>query len=75
MVKNLPVILKSRVDLWVGKIHWRREWKPSPVLMPGESHGQKTLAGYSLWGHKRLDTTEQLTLLVYKLHDFGCPVL
>ena len=35
---------------WVGKISWRREWLPTPVFLPGESHGQRTLAGYSPWG-------------------------
>ena len=41
---------------------WRRKWKPTPVLLSGESHGQRSLAGYSPWGHKESDTTEQLTL-------------
>ena len=40
---------------------WRREWQPTPVLLPGESHGQRRLAGYSPWGLKESDTTEQLT--------------
>ena len=44
------------------KISWRREWLPTPVFLPGESHGQRSLAGYSPWGHKKLDTSEQLTL-------------
>ena len=35
---------------WVGKIPWRRDWQPSPVFLPGESHGQRSLAGYSPWG-------------------------
>ena len=35
---------------------------PTPVLLPGESHGQRSMVGYSPWGHKELDTTEQLTL-------------
>ena len=39
---------------------WRREWQPSPVFLPGEYHGQRSLVGYSPWGHKELDTTEQL---------------
>ena len=43
---------------WVGKIPWRRKWQSTPVLLPGESHGQRSLVGYSLWGHKELDTTE-----------------
>ena len=41
----------------VGKIPWSREWQPTPVFLPGESHGQRSLAGYSPWGHKELDTT------------------
>ena len=47
-------------DPWVGKIPWRRAWQPTPVFLPGESHGQRNLAGYSPWGHKELDMTEQL---------------
>ena len=34
---------------WVGKIPWRRKWQPTPVFLPGESHGQRSLAGYSPW--------------------------
>ena len=45
-------------DPWVGKIPWRRESQPTPVFLPGESHGQRSLVGYSPWGHKELDTTE-----------------
>ena len=45
---------------WVGKILWRREWLPMPVFLPGESHGQRSLEGYSPWGHKESDTTERL---------------
>ena len=37
---------------------WRREWQPTPVFLPGESHGQGTLASYSPWCRKELDTTE-----------------
>ena len=37
---------------WVGKIPWRRAWKPPPVFFPGESHGQRSLGGYSPWGRK-----------------------
>ena len=47
---------------WVRKIPWRREWQPTPVFLPGESHGQRSLAGYSPWGHKESDKTERLTL-------------
>ena len=47
-------------DPWVGKIPWRRKWQPTPVLLPGESHGQRSLVGYSPWSRKELDTTERL---------------
>ena len=40
-----------------GKIPWRRKWQPTPVFLPGKSHGQRNLAGYSPWGRKELDTT------------------
>ena len=49
-------------DSWVGKIPPRREWQPTPVFLPGESHGQRSLAGYSPRDHKKLDTAETLTL-------------
>ena len=39
-------------DLWVGKIPWRRKWQPTLVFLPGESHGQRSPAGYSAWGLK-----------------------
>ena len=43
---------------WVGKIPWRRAWQPTPVFLHGESHGQRSLAGYSPSGCKESDTTE-----------------
>ena len=49
------------------EILWRREWQPIPVFLPGKSHGQRNLAGYSPLGHKKSDTTEQLTH-THKLH-------
>ena len=45
-------------DHWVGKIPWSRAWQPTPVFLPGESHEQRSLAGYSPWGHKELDMNE-----------------
>ena len=47
-----------RLDPWVEKIPWRREWQLTPVFLPGESHGQRSPVSYSLWGHKESDTTE-----------------
>ena len=46
---------------WVGKSPWRRKWQPTPVSLPGKSHGQRSLTGYSLWGRKESDTTKRLS--------------
>ena len=46
---------------WVGKTPWRRKWQLTPVFLPGESHGQRSLAGYSPLCHKELDVTEHNT--------------
>ena len=52
VVKKLPANAKHIRDLgvnpWVGKIPYRRAWQPTPVFLPGESHGQRSLASYSL---------------------------
>ena len=64
MVKNLPATAgdvrdkRQEFNPWVGKIPWRRKWQPTPVFLPGESHGQRSLAGYSPWGHTELDRIE-----------------
>ena len=44
----------------LGRFPWRRKWQPTPVFLPGESHGGRSLAGYSPWGCKESDTTERL---------------
>ena len=51
---------RPRFSPWVGKISWRKEWLPTPVLLPGESHGQRSLAGYIPWGCKESNMTERL---------------
>ena len=68
VVKNPPANAGDvrDVDL-IRKIPWRRAWQPTPVFLPGESHGQRSLAGCSPWGHKESDTTEQLST-----HTQGC---
>ena len=43
---------------WFGKIPWRRKWQTTPVLLPGKSHGLRSLVGYGPWGSKQSDTTE-----------------
>ena len=60
IIKNPPVMQETQVQSLVGKIPWRREWQPSPVFLPGEFHGQRSLTGYNPWGYKELDTTECL---------------
>ena len=58
-------------DPWVGKILWRRKQQPTPVFLPGESHGQRSLKGYSPWGHKELDTTKRLRSSIMPLIIFN----
>ena len=53
---------RPRFDPWVRKIPWRREWQSPPVFLDGEFHGQRSLVGYSPWGHKQSGMTEQLSL-------------
>ena len=52
----------SRCNPWVLKIPWKREWLPTPIFLPGESYGERSLVGYSPWGHKESETAKQLTL-------------
>ena len=60
--KNLPASTaaagRPEFDPWVRKIPWRRKWQPTPVFLPGESRGQRNLAGCILWGCSELDMTE-----------------
>ena len=59
-------------NCWIRKIPWRRAWQPTPVSYPGESHGQRSLVGYSPQGLKESDMTEatyhaQITFILSKL--------
>ena len=61
VAQTVKIYLQCRrpmFDPWLRKIPWRREWQPTPVLLPGEFHGQRRLAGYSPWGCTELNTTE-----------------
>ena len=67
--KKLRICLqcrRPRFDPGVGKIPWRREWLSTAVFLPGELHGQGSLASYSTWSHKESDMTEWLILLLKK---------
>ena len=54
---------------WLRKIPWRRQWPPSPVLLPRKFHGWRSLVGYSPWSRKESDMIEWLHLLSLKTHD------
>ena len=62
---------KPGFNPWVRKMIWRRKWQPTPVFLPGKSHGQRNLVGYSPWGPKELDTTERLHFHFYLKHHWG----
>ena len=63
--KNLPAVQET----WVQSLGWKdpleKGMPPTPVSLPGESHGQRSLVGYSPWGHKKSDMTEGLTLSLF----------
>ena len=62
-LKNLPTDAGQAREEGViprsGGFPWRRKWQPTPVFSPGKFHGQRSLVGYSPWGHKESDTTER----------------
>ena len=62
VVKNLPLNIgrckRLGFDSWVTKSPWRRKWQPTPVFLPGECHGQRSLAGCSPYGCPESGTTE-----------------
>ena len=63
-LRQYRICLQDRThdfDPWVRKIPWRRECRPTPIFLPGEFHGQRSLVGYSPCGHKELDMTERLS--------------
>ena len=60
--RNCLQCRRPQFDSWVRKIPWKKVRLPTPVFFPGEFHGQRSLEGYSPWGHKESDTTERLTV-------------
>ena len=61
MVKHLSAMQETWFRYLVRKISWRRKWQSTLVLLHGKSHGQRSLVGYSPWGHKESYTIEQGT--------------
>ena len=69
-IKNLPTMQETQVwSLGWEKIPWRRKWQPASVFLPGRVHGQRSLVGYSPWGHKESDTTEHTCWHIYRCND------
>ena len=66
MVKNLPAMQETWVPSLGREDPERRKWQPTPVFLAGESQGQRSLVGYSPWGCKELDMTEQLNFPRYR---------
>jgi len=62
-------------DPWVGKIPWRRKWQPTPIFLPGKSHGQRSLAGYSPWGCKESDMAERFHFLSLSTKSRTCHLI
>ena len=60
-------------DPRVGKIPWRRKWQPTPVFLPGKSHGQRSRAGFNPWGHKESDMAEHSTACSQMQFMWGFP--
>ena len=63
-VNHLPIIQETRFNHWIGKISWRRKWQPTPVFLPGKSHGWRSLVGYSPRGHKSQTWLSDFTLIL-----------
>ena len=62
MINNPPCQCRRRkrhrFNPWVRKMPWRRKWQPTPALLPGKFHRDRSFVGYKLWGYKESDTTE-----------------
>ena len=70
MVKNLHAMQETQVRSldWEDPPEKGMQHSPTPIFLPGEFHGQRSLVGYRPWGHKELDTTQWLTLSLYSLY-------
>ena len=65
MVKHLTTMWEARVRSLGREDPLEKAWQPTPVLLPGKSHGRRSLVGYSPWGRKESDTTEQFHFLSF----------
>ena len=69
MVKNPPAMQETQVRSMGQEDPLEKGMQPTPVFLPGESHGQRSLTAYSPWGCKELDTTERLTLSLSHVYE------
>ena len=72
MVENPPAMRETKVQSLGCEDHLEKGMQPTPVFLPGEFHGQKSLVGYSTWGRKESDRTKQLTYTInsyFKIHS------
>ena len=65
MVKKIPLPKQETHEIRIQFLDWEDQWQPTPIFLPGKSHGQRILAGYSPWGHKELDMNEHACLCVH----------
>ena len=76
-VKNIPASAgrhkRGRFDPWVGKIPWGRAWQPTPVFLPGESHGQRSLMGYG-WTRLKQPCMQLLIMFIFLMNSPLCGV-
>ena len=66
VARTLPASARDTGD--ASSVPWRRKWQPTPVFLPEKSHGQKSLVGYSPWGHNKSDVTEHACMTHSKAH-------
>ena len=67
-LRKLRICLQCRrpgFDPWFGKIPWIMEWQPTPVFIPGEFHGQRSLVGYSPWGCKKVRHSSTINIVMF----------
>ena len=57
---------------WVGKMPWRNAWQATPVFLPGESYGQRSLVGFSPWDRKESDTTKAISMQFISVQLLSC---
>ena len=79
-VKNLPANAGDKGSIpGSGKIPWRRKRQPTSVFLPGKSHGQRSLVGYSKWGHREvghdLSTKQQQGTIYFLFNSYLIPNL